>query len=66
VRHAADAFRSVHLEWTQNLDQNGFFKSADDLKAMYDAPTSLLQQGSELPYCQGWVTAPRTLTWRCG
>ncbi|MBI4639898.1 MAG: sulfurtransferase [Candidatus Tectomicrobia bacterium] len=26
---------SVHIEWLQNLDENGAFKKADDLKALY-------------------------------
>src|SRR5690349_13484045 len=27
---------SVHLEWTNNLDSTGFFKSADELRQMYE------------------------------
>src|SRR5262249_28957982 len=27
---------AVHLEWTNNLDANGFFKTADELKSMYE------------------------------
>lgn len=51
--------RAVHLEWTQNLDPDGFFKSADDLKSMYDAHN--IPPGKEaIPYCQGGYRAAHT------
>lgn len=28
---------SIHIEWLNNLDENGAFKSADELKQMYEA-----------------------------
>src|SRR6185436_12029703 len=28
---------AIHLEWTNNLDEKGFFKKADELQSMYAA-----------------------------
>jgi thiosulfate/3-mercaptopyruvate sulfurtransferase len=50
---------AIHLEWTQNLDANGFFKTAEELKAMYDAHQ--IPPGKEaIPYCQGGYRAAHT------
>lgn len=29
--------KSIHIEWLKNLDENGAFKPADELRAMYEA-----------------------------
>src|SRR4030095_8679238 len=50
---------ATHLEWTQNLDPNGFFKSADDLKSMYDAH-NIPPNREAIPYCQGGYRAAHT------
>jgi thiosulfate/3-mercaptopyruvate sulfurtransferase len=50
---------AVHLEWTQNLDANGFFKSADDLTSMY-AAHNIPPDKEAIPYCQGGYRAAHT------
>lgn len=50
---------AVHLEWTQNLDDAGFFKTADDLKAMYLAH-NISPDKEAIPYCQGGYRAAHT------
>jgi thiosulfate/3-mercaptopyruvate sulfurtransferase len=50
---------AVHLEWTQNLDANGFFKSAEALKAMY-ATHDIPPDKEIIPYCQGGYRAAHT------
>jgi len=50
---------AVHLEWTQNLDPQGFFKSADDLQAMY-ANQGISPEKEAIPYCQGGYRAAHT------
>ena len=50
---------AVHLEWTQNLDDKGFFKSSADLSQMYTD----LKVGPDLEvisYCQGGYRAAHT------
>ena len=47
---------AVHLEWTQNLDDKGFFKTADALRSMYDA-NSITPDKEAIPYCQGGYRA---------
>ena len=47
---------SIHIEWTNNLDSQGKFKSAAELKAMYDAAG--ITAGKEIiSYCQGGYRA---------
>jgi len=50
---------AVHLEWTQNLDARGFFKSADDLRSMY-AAKGIAPEKEAVPYCQGGYRAAHT------
>lgn len=50
---------AIHLEWTQNLDAKGFFKTADELKAMYDAH-QIPADKEAIPYCQGGYRAAHT------
>lgn len=50
---------AIHLEWSENLDPNGFFKSADELKAMYDAH-NIPPNKEAIPYCQGGYRAAHT------
>jgi thiosulfate/3-mercaptopyruvate sulfurtransferase len=50
---------AIHLEWTQNLDPNGFFKSADQLKSMY-ASHDIPPEKEAIPYCQGGYRAAHT------
>jgi thiosulfate/3-mercaptopyruvate sulfurtransferase len=50
---------AIHLEWTNNLDDNGFFKSAEDLKSMYSAK-NIPPEKEAIPYCQGGYRAAHT------
>jgi len=50
---------AVHLEWTQNLDANGSFKSGDELRAMY-AGLGATSDKEAVPYCQGGYRAAHT------
>jgi thiosulfate/3-mercaptopyruvate sulfurtransferase len=43
---------AVHIEWTHNLDKNGTFKSAVDLKAMYQK-AGITPDKEIFAYCQG-------------
>jgi thiosulfate/3-mercaptopyruvate sulfurtransferase len=43
---------AIHIEWTNNLDSSGKFKSNADLKAMYDK-ASITPDKEVIPYCQG-------------
>jgi thiosulfate/3-mercaptopyruvate sulfurtransferase len=43
---------AVHLEWTQNLDQEGKFKPPDELAAMY-RKLGVTPEKEIIPYCQG-------------
>jgi thiosulfate/3-mercaptopyruvate sulfurtransferase len=50
---------AVHLEWTQNLDDKGFLKNADELKQMY-ADRNISPDHEVIPYCQGGYRAAHT------
>ena len=50
---------SVHLEWTNNLDSNGFFKSADELKQMY-ARRGISPEKEIIPHCHGGYRSAHT------
>src|SRR5438105_1026631 len=50
---------AVHLEWTNNLDAKGFFKSADELKKMY-ADRGITPDKEVLPHCQGAYRSAHT------
>jgi thiosulfate/3-mercaptopyruvate sulfurtransferase len=50
---------AVHLEWTNNLDAKGFFKSADELKNMY-AERNILPEKEVIPHCQGAYRSAHT------
>jgi thiosulfate/3-mercaptopyruvate sulfurtransferase len=50
---------AVHLEWTQNLDEHGFFKSAEALEKMYQE-RGILRDREVIPYCQGGYRAAHT------
>jgi thiosulfate/3-mercaptopyruvate sulfurtransferase len=50
---------AVHLEWTHNLDENGFFKPSDALKQMYEE-RNILPNLDVIPYCQGGYRAAHT------
>jgi thiosulfate/3-mercaptopyruvate sulfurtransferase len=43
---------AIHIEWTNNLDSTGKFKSNADLKAMYDK-AGITSDKEVIPYCQG-------------
>jgi thiosulfate/3-mercaptopyruvate sulfurtransferase len=43
---------AIHIEWTNNLDSSGKFKSNTDLKAMYDK-AGITSDKEVIPYCQG-------------
>ena len=50
---------AVHLEWTNNLDEKGFFKSAEELKKMY-ADHNILPDMEVIPHCQGAYRSAHT------
>jgi thiosulfate/3-mercaptopyruvate sulfurtransferase len=50
---------AVHLEWTNNLDANGFFKTADELERMY-AEHHILPEKEVIPHCQGAYRSAHT------
>jgi len=50
---------AVHLEWTHNLDEKGFFKSAEELTQMY-AERNIRREQDVVPYCQGGYRAAHT------
>ena len=47
---------AVHIEWTTNLRPDGSFKSADQLRAMYE-PAGVTPDKEVLTYCQGGYRA---------
>ena len=47
---------AVHLEWLRNLDADGAFKTAADLKAMYEA-AGITPDREVVSYCQGGYRA---------
>jgi thiosulfate/3-mercaptopyruvate sulfurtransferase len=50
---------AVHLEWTNNLDSRGFFKSADELKKMY-TEHNITPEKEVIPHCQGAYRSAHT------
>jgi thiosulfate/3-mercaptopyruvate sulfurtransferase len=47
---------AVHVEWSENLDADGTFKSADALRAMYER-VGITPDKEVLTYCQGGYRA---------
>ena len=47
---------AIHIEWTDNLDAEGRFKSNADLKAMYDK-AGITRDKEVVSYCQGGYRA---------
>jgi thiosulfate/3-mercaptopyruvate sulfurtransferase len=50
---------AVHLEWTNNLDAKGFFKSAEQLALMY-AERKVTPDKEIIPHCQGAYRSAHT------
>ena len=50
---------AVHLEWTNNLDPKGFFKSAEELTGMY-AARGITPDKEVIPHCQGAYRSAHT------
>jgi thiosulfate/3-mercaptopyruvate sulfurtransferase len=50
---------AVHIEWTDNLDAEGKFKSNADLKSMYDK-AGITRDKEVVSYCQGGYRAAHT------
>jgi thiosulfate/3-mercaptopyruvate sulfurtransferase len=50
---------AVHLEWTNNLDEKGFFKPAEELERMY-AEHHILPGDEVIPHCQGGYRSAHT------
>lgn len=50
---------AVHLEWTKNLDEKGFFKSADELQKMY-ADRGIGPDKEVIPHCHGGYRSAHT------
>jgi len=47
---------AVHIEWTRNLAESGEFKSADELRKMYEA-SGVTPDREVITYCQGGYRA---------
>ena len=47
---------AVHIEWTRNLDEDGAFKPAADLRAMYET-AGVTPDKEVVSYCQGGYRA---------
>ncbi len=47
---------AIHIEWTENLDPNGKFKSGAELKAMYEK-AGITPDKEVISYCQGGYRA---------
>jgi thiosulfate/3-mercaptopyruvate sulfurtransferase len=47
---------AIHIEWTENLDSEGKFKSNNDLKQMYDK-AGITPDKEVVSYCQGGYRA---------
>ena len=47
---------AVHVEWTNNLDSHGEFKSASELVALYEA-AGVTAEKEVVSYCQGGYRA---------
>ena len=47
---------AVHVEWTTNLRPDGSFKSADELRALYE-PVGVTPDKDVVTYCQGGYRA---------
>lgn len=50
---------AVHLEWMHNLDEKGFLKPAEDLRAMY-AAGGVRPDQEVIPYCHGGYRSAHT------
>jgi len=50
---------AVHLEWTNNLDEKGFFKSAEELKKMY-LSRGIGPEKEIIPHCHGGYRSAHT------
>jgi len=50
---------SIHIEWTDNLDPSGKFKSNEQLKALYDK-AGITSDKEVVSYCQGGYRAAHT------
>jgi thiosulfate/3-mercaptopyruvate sulfurtransferase len=50
---------AVHLEWTRNLDDRGFFKPAETLRAMY-AEAGIGRDKVVIPHCHGGYRSAHT------
>jgi thiosulfate/3-mercaptopyruvate sulfurtransferase len=50
---------AIHIEWTQNLDPSGRYKSVAELKAMYEK-VGITRDKEAIPYCQGGYRSAHT------
>ncbi|MEE8129085.1 MAG: rhodanese-like domain-containing protein, partial [Vicinamibacterales bacterium] len=50
---------AVHVEWTRNLDASGAFKSAAELREMYES-VGVTPDREVITYCQGGYRAAQT------
>jgi thiosulfate/3-mercaptopyruvate sulfurtransferase len=50
---------AIHLEWTNNLDANGFFKQADELQRMY-SEHNIRPEQEVIPHCHGGYRSAHT------
>lgn len=56
AKHAGAIPGAIHIEYKRNLSANGAFKSADDLKKMYEA-AGVTPDREVITYCQGGYRA---------
>jgi len=50
---------AIHLEWTNNLDANGFFKSDEELRKMY-TDHNIGPDKEVIPHCHGGYRSAHT------
>ena len=50
---------AVHLEWTNNLDDKGYFKTAEQLREMYNAQ-GIGPNKEVIPHCHGGYRSAHT------
>ena len=50
---------AVHIEWRRHLDENGAFRPADEVRALYES-LGVTPDKTVIPYCQGGYRSANT------